>query len=111
MKRGQLEKPRRMRSHLGCFHPGWARSLESREFDNLYPGRFQNCYGLVLCVIEWEHLLWFSCPFSIIVCLVGMEESGEVGKENSSQLFRSRGAASTYIDHEILNCEPDAFMG
>lgn len=79
------------------------------------PGRFQNCYKPVL-LIEWECLLWISCPFLTTVCLVGVEESGEIGggAENNSQLSRSRGAASMSrhdANHEILNFEPAAFMG
>lgn len=58
--------------------------------------------------------MWLSCAFLTIVCLVGMEELGEIGTEGSSQLSRSRGAAATSghdADYEILNFEADAFMG
>ena len=34
-------------------------------------GRFQTYY---LPVVEWECLLRVSCPFLIIVCLIGGEE-------------------------------------
>lgn len=113
MKRGQLEKPRRMRSHFGCFSPSRAPGPGSQEFDNLCPGGFQNCYRPVLQVVEWEHLLWFSCPFLTTVCLVGVKGWEEAGTENSPQLSRSRGAASTSgrsADCEMLNFEPHAFM-
>lgn len=78
------------------FSPRWAPRPGSRGPDNMCPGRFQNGYRPVLPVVEWGCLLWLSCSFLTAVCLLGVEELGEVGEgRKHSWLSRSRGAAST----------------